>query len=93
MAKVFIRDISKSFGTTKVLESLSLDIEDGEFICLLGPSGCGKTTILRIIAGLETTPTGQILIDGTVVNDLDPPARNIAMGFSILCALPAQVGL
>lgn len=63
------------------VDGISLAARDGEFMVLLGPSGCGKTTFLRIIAGLEKPTSGQILIDGQVVNDLPPRARGVAMVF------------
>ena len=58
------RGLSKRFGTTTVLNNISLSIRRGEFLSLLGPSGCGKTTLLRIIAGFEHPSEGQLLIDG-----------------------------
>ena len=59
MAGVILRSISKSFGTTRVIEDLSLEVRDGEFMVLVGPSGCGKSTALRIIAGLEAPTSGE----------------------------------
>ena len=81
MASVSASEIRKQFGTVVAVDGISLTARDGEFLVLLGPSGCRKTTLLRIIAGLETPTSGQILIDGQVVNDMPPRARGIAMVF------------
>src|SRR5262249_42805469 len=74
-------EIKKTFGDVPAVKGISLEARDGEFLVLLGPSGCGKTTLLRIIAGLEQPTSGEVLIDGHVVNDLPPRARGIAMVF------------
>ncbi len=58
---------------------LNLDICDGEMVVLVGPSGCGKSTLLRMIAGLEEISSGELKIDTTIVNDLEPGERDIAM--------------
>jgi multiple sugar transport system ATP-binding protein len=81
MASVTIDNVSKSYGTVKVIHGLSLSIDDGSFVVLLGPSGCGKSTLLRMVAGLETITEGHIRIGDTVVNDLHPKDRDIAMVF------------
>jgi len=83
-----IVNISKSFGATEVLKSLSLTAFRGEFVALLGPSGCGKSTILRIIAGIETCDEGEIVIEGQVANYLRPSARNVAMVFQSYALYP-----
>jgi multiple sugar transport system ATP-binding protein len=88
MAGVTLRGISKSFGATKVIEDLSLEIRDEEFVVLVGPSGCGKSTALRIIAGLEEPNAGEILIGDRVVNDLPPKDRDIAMVFQNYALYP-----
>jgi multiple sugar transport system ATP-binding protein len=88
MASVKIKNINKSFGTVRVLESINLDIEDGEFLILVGPSGCGKTTLLRIIAGLEYQDEGQIIIDDRSVDNQLPKQRNIAMVFQSYALYP-----
>jgi len=81
MADARLVNLGKRFGKTDVVKALNLDIRDGEFIVLLGPSGCGKTTTMRIVAGLEETTSGQIWLNGRVVNDLEPKDRDIAMVF------------
>lgn len=88
MADLRLRDIRKSFGATEVLHGVSLDIRSGEFISLLGASGCGKTTLLRIVAGLETTTAGTVEIDGKDVTDLPPEKRDLAMMFQSYALLP-----
>ncbi len=81
MGAVATIDIRKTFGEVNAVNGVSLAVRDGEFMVLLGPSGCGKTTFLRIIAGLEKQTSGDIEIDGEVVNTLPPRARGIAMVF------------
>ncbi len=88
MAQVIIRDLNKRFDTFHAVKDVSLDIRDREFIVLVGPSGCGKTTTLRMVAGLESISSGQILIDNTVVNDLPPMDRDIAMVFQNYALYP-----
>jgi multiple sugar transport system ATP-binding protein len=81
MAAVATTDIKKTFGTVAAVNGVSLAVRDGEFMVLLGPSGCGKTTLLRIIAGLEKQTSGDVTIDGELVNGLPPRARGTAMVF------------
>jgi multiple sugar transport system ATP-binding protein len=81
VASVTAKDIRKQFGPVTAVDGITLTAQDGEFLVLLGPSGCGKTTLLRIIAGLETATSGDVLIDGAVVNQMPPRARGIAMVF------------
>ncbi|MFN4158088.1 MAG: ABC transporter ATP-binding protein [Gemmobacter sp.] len=81
MAGVSIRNVEKTFGETRVIHGIDVEIADGAFVVLVGPSGCGKSTLLRIIAGLEDVTGGQILIGGTEVNDMAPKDRDIAMVF------------
>src|SRR3954463_3593360 len=88
MASVSFNDIEKSFGKTKVLHGVSLDISDGEFMVLVGPSGCGKSTLLRMLAGLEEINAGTIAIDERVVNDVDSKDRDIAMVFQSYALYP-----
>jgi multiple sugar transport system ATP-binding protein len=89
MATVEYRHVSKIFdGTVPAIEGLSLTIEDGELLVMVGPSGCGKSTALRLIAGLESVTQGDILIDGKVVNQLEPQERDIAMVFQNYALYP-----
>jgi multiple sugar transport system ATP-binding protein len=88
MASVAFHEIHKSFGKTKVLHGISLDIADGEFMVLVGPSGCGKSTLLRMLAGLEDISGGNIAIDGRVVNDMESKDRDIAMVFQSYALYP-----
>jgi len=91
MATLDLHSISKSFGTAKVLHDISLAIEDKEFVVFVGPSGCGKSTLLRIIAGLEETTSGQIVIDGEEV--LCAVSASICLRkhrFSFACAKDGQ---
>jgi multiple sugar transport system ATP-binding protein len=88
MASVSFSKIEKSFGATKVLHGISLDIADGEFMVLVGPSGCGKSTLLRMLAGLEDIGGGEIAIDGRVVNEVDSKDRDIAMVFQSYALYP-----
>src|SRR2546423_12723341 len=88
MASVSFSRIEKSFGATKVLHGISLDIADGEFMVLVGPSGCGKSTLLRMLAGLEDITGGSIAIDERVVNDVESKDRDIAMVFQSYALYP-----
>src|SRR3954468_2180579 len=88
MAEVVLREVSKSFGAAKVIRGVDLRIEDGEFVVFVGPSGCGKSTLLRLIAGLEDITAGELLIDGTVVNDRLPKERGVAMVFQSYALYP-----
>src|ERR687898_3392406 len=88
MAAVSVRDVSVAFETVRVFDSLSLDIEQGEFIVLLGPSGCGKSTLLNAIAGLLDVAEGQIWINGKNVTWEEPKDRGIAMVFQSYALYP-----
>jgi multiple sugar transport system ATP-binding protein len=88
MAEVTLEHVQKSFGPVTVIEDLSLDIRDHEFMVLVGPSGCGKSTALRMIAGLEETTGGTISIGGRRVNDVAPKDRDIAMVFQSYALYP-----
>ncbi len=81
MGSLTLKHVEKSFGTTKVLHGIDLDVSDGEFVIFVGPSGCGKSTLLRIIAGLEDASGGAVLIDGERVDAVPPARRGIAMVF------------
>ncbi len=88
MAQLELRNIKKSYGGTAVLHDISLDVADGEFVSLVGQSGCGKSTLLRIIAGLETPDSGEVLIGGQPVTCSAPKDRNIAMVFQDYALYP-----
>jgi multiple sugar transport system ATP-binding protein len=88
MAAVNLRGVFKSFGSTRVVHGVDIQIEDGEFCVLVGPSGCGKSTLLRMIAGLEEISGGEIEIGGRVVNKVPPKERDIAMVFQNYALYP-----
>src|SRR5438876_4941086 len=90
MAVVETRDLTKVFkeGQLGAVNNVNLETREGEFLVFLGPSGSGKTTLLRMIAGLETPTSGEILIGGRVVNDLSPRERRIAMVFQSYALYP-----
>jgi multiple sugar transport system ATP-binding protein len=88
MASVTFQDIEKAYGRVKVIHGIGFHIADGEFVVLVGPSGCGKSTLLRMLAGLEEITGGEILIDDTVVNDLESKDRDIAMVFQSYALYP-----
>ena len=85
---ISLHNLNKSFRNSVVVDDLSLQIDDGEFVVLLGPSGCGKTTTLRMIAGLEQATSGDILIDGERVNEVPPQRRDVAMVFQSYALYP-----
>jgi len=85
---VRLSGVGKSFGETRVLRDVALDIRPGEFFSLLGPSGSGKTTTLRILAGLETATEGQVLLDGADATLLPPGDRDVAMVFQSYALYP-----
>ena len=88
MAEIQLRNLSKRWGSFVGVDNFDLTIADKEFLVLLGPSGCGKTTTMRMIAGLEDATEGEILIDGQVVNDLEPKDRDVAMVFQSYALYP-----
>jgi multiple sugar transport system ATP-binding protein len=88
MAELKLTDVAKSYGDVHVLKNIDLDIKTGELIVFVGPSGCGKSTLLRMIAGLEKISGGTLEIDGTVVNDVPPSQRGIAMVFQSYALYP-----
>ena len=88
MATVTLSDVKKSFGPTDVIHGISTEIMDGEFIVIVGPSGCGKSTLLRMVAGLETVSSGDVMIGGSRANDLEPMDRDIAMVFQNYALYP-----
>ena len=88
MAEIKLHHVSKIFNQVRVIDSLDLVIPDGKFTVLVGPSGCGKTTLLRRIAGLGPATSGQVLMDGQDITDLDPGKRDIAMVFQNYAIYP-----
>ncbi|TPK81392.1 sn-glycerol-3-phosphate import ATP-binding protein UgpC [Mesorhizobium sp. B2-4-17] len=88
MASIAIRGVTKNYARTQVVHGVDLDFASGEFVVILGPSGCGKSTLLRMIAGLEEISGGEIAIDGTVVNKLEPRERGCAMVFQNYALYP-----
>jgi multiple sugar transport system ATP-binding protein len=88
MAAIEISGLCKSFGPVAAVQDVTLTIQNGEFVVLVGPSGCGKSTLLRLIAGLEMTSAGAIVIDGNDVTDLPAKARDIAMVFQSYALYP-----
>ena len=83
-----INNVFKSYDQKKVLNNISLDIEEGEFLCLLGPSGCGKTTLLRIIAGLEDVNSGTIILQDKDITNLEPSKRGFGIVFQSYALFP-----
>jgi multiple sugar transport system ATP-binding protein len=89
MARIDFRQLTKSFpGGTQAVDTLDLEIADGEFMVLVGPSGSGKTTVLRIAAGLEQATSGEVWIGDELVNGVPPMDRNIAMVFQSYALYP-----
>ena len=83
-----LNGISKSFDGETVLDNMSLEIHDKEFVTLLGPSGCGKTTLLRIIGGFETPDAGDVFFDGKRINDVPPYQRQVNTVFQRYALFP-----
>jgi multiple sugar transport system ATP-binding protein len=88
MTALSLNNICKSFGSVNVLKNIDLTVEEGEFVVFVGPSGCGKSTLLRVIAGLEDATSGSIEIAGSLVNDIPPARRGIAMVFQSYALYP-----
>ena len=88
MAFLSLKNISRTFGTTRAVNDVSLDVNQGEFFGLLGPSGCGKTTTLRMIAGLEKPDSGTIAFQGADITNLPPERRGFGMVFQNYALFP-----
>lgn len=88
MARVGLKNVSKIYDKKKVIDNVSLDIVDKEFLVFVGASGCGKSTLLRMIAGLETVTEGEIFIDDVFVNNTHPKERDIAFVFQNYALYP-----
>jgi putative spermidine/putrescine transport system ATP-binding protein len=90
---VSLRNLNRTFGTSRALSGMSLEIAPGELVALLGPSGCGKTTALRIVAGFETADTGEVLIDGKDVSGVPAASRDMGMVFQSYSLFPNMSAL
>src|ERR1700720_1944210 len=88
MASIAVTGLTKQFGATHAVGPLDLTLAAGEFVSLVGPSGCGKTTTLRMIAGFEDPSTGEVVIDGRIVNDIEPRDRGLGMVFQTHALFP-----
>jgi multiple sugar transport system ATP-binding protein len=88
MGSISLQHVKKSFGEVQIIPDISLDIKDGEFVVFVGPSGCGKSTLLRLIAGLEDTTSGTILLDGEDMTKAPPARRGLAMVFQSYALYP-----
>ncbi|RYH11616.1 ABC transporter ATP-binding protein [Tropicimonas sp. IMCC6043] len=88
MTQIVLRDVRKAFGEVNVIHGIDLVVESGEFVVFVGPSGCGKSTLLRLIAGLEDVTSGDVEIDGEVVNRVSASERGLAMVFQSYALYP-----
>ncbi|TIM30526.1 MAG: ABC transporter ATP-binding protein [Mesorhizobium sp.] len=88
MGSLNIENVKKAFGPVEVLKGINLEVTDGEFVVFVGPSGCGKSTLLRVIAGLEDSTSGRVVIDGADVSATPPAKRGIAMVFQTYALYP-----
>jgi multiple sugar transport system ATP-binding protein len=88
MAKIELKNLTKSYGAVQVIKGIDLEIRKGEFMVFVGPSGCGKSTLLRLISGLEEITTGEMTFDGESVNNVLPSKRGIAMVFQSYALYP-----
>ena len=88
MGSLTLSAVRKSFGAVDVLKGVELEVAAGEFVVFVGPSGCGKSTLLRIIAGLDEQTSGDVRIDGRLMNGVPPAKRGIAMVFQSYALYP-----
>ncbi len=88
MTAITLHNVKKSFGHVDVIKGVDLNIKSNEFVVFVGPSGCGKSTLLRLVAGLEDVTSGDLRIGESVVNDLTPSERGIAMVFQSYALYP-----
>lgn len=88
MLGVELKNVVKAYEGTTIIQGANLEIKKGEFVVFVGPSGCGKSTLMRTIAGLEEITSGEILIDGEVINDTPPSKRGVAMVFQSYALYP-----
>jgi putative spermidine/putrescine transport system ATP-binding protein len=90
---VLLQDLSRSFGATRALDGLSIEIAPGELVALLGPSGCGKTTALRIVAGFESADAGSVIVDGKDMSSVPSSRRDMGMVFQSYSLFPNMSAL
>ena len=89
MATLSLRNIKKVYDNkVTAVDNFNLEIADNEFVVFVGPSGCGKSTTLRMVAGLEDISSGELYIDGKLMNDIAPKDRDIAMVFQNYALYP-----
>ncbi len=88
MPKLDLSGVSKSYGSIRALSDISLHVEDKEYVCILGPSGCGKSTLIRCIAGINAPDSGQILIDGQLVEQTPIEDRRVGYVFQDIALFP-----
>jgi len=88
MANIQLKAVRKSYGAVEVIKGIDLEVKSGEFMVFVGPSGCGKSTLLRLISGLESITSGDLLFDGKRVNNVIPSERGIAMVFQSYALYP-----
>ena len=88
MATIELKEVEKWFDNLRVIKGVNFKLIDGEFVVLVGPSGCGKSTLLRLLAGLEDTSKGSILIDDDDVTDWLPSERGLSMVFQSYALYP-----
>ncbi len=88
MSTLKLSNIHKDYGAVQIINDVSLEVADREFVVLVGPCGCGKSTLLRMIAGLEEITSGELTIDGEVMNDVSADARGLAMVFQSYALYP-----
>ena len=88
MASIHLKNVKKSYGAVNVIKGVDLEIKKGEFMVFVGPSGCGKSTLLRLISGLESITSGDMLFDGQIMNNVIPSKRGIAMVFQSYALYP-----
>ncbi|MCB0616120.1 MAG: ATP-binding cassette domain-containing protein, partial [Phaeodactylibacter sp.] len=88
MAGIIFEGVSKSYGKVEVVKGIDFEVKNKEFMVLVGPSGCGKSTLLRMVAGLEEISSGKLYIGNTLVNDIPPKDRDIAIVFQNYALYP-----